>query len=226
MTENTAAPVEHRRRKGGAWRPLAAAAAGGSVLLVTGFGVWASLNATASATQTVDNGTLKLTQAANGVGTTQSISKMAPGDVVNRFVTLTNGGTLAAKALTFKVVPTAVAPTSGNLLVSDAAKGLQLTVSSCTVAWGTDGSCAGTSAVALSQTAVAASTLQSGIALSNIGSIVSDTGKVFLKISALLPDQNETTVDGTLPSSTIQGASASLAYTFIETQRDATSTSS
>jgi hypothetical protein len=195
--------------------------------LVTGFGVWASLNATASATQTVDNGTLKLTLAANGVGTTQSISKMAPGDVVNRFVTLTNGGTLAAKALTFKVVPTPVSPSTGNLLVSDATKGLALTVSSCSVAWAADGTCAGTTAVALTSTPVASSALQNaGIALSNISSIASDTGKVFLKIAATLPDQTETTVDGTLPSSTIQGASASLAYTFTETQRDATTTTS
>lgn len=41
-----------------------------------------------------------------------------------------------------------------------------------------------------------------------------------------LPDQNETTVNGTLPANTIQGLSTNLTYTFTETQRAATTTNS
>ena len=41
-----------------------------------------------------------------------------------------------------------------------------------------------------------------------------------------LPDQSETTTNGTLPAGTIQGLSASLTYTFAETQRDATTSNS
>ena len=41
MSEST------ERRSRPAWRPLAVAVAGGALLVTTGFGVWASLNATA-----------------------------------------------------------------------------------------------------------------------------------------------------------------------------------
>lgn len=222
-----AAPAETHRRKRAAWRPLAASAAAGSVLLVTGFGVWASLNATASATQAVSDGTLSLTGAANGVGFTNSIANMAPGDTVDRYYTLNNGGSLASKALTVKVTPTAVSPTSSNVLTTDATRGLQLTINSCSTAWTTAGVCASgsTQSVVLPSTAVAASSLQSGIALSNIGALAA-AGQVYLQIVTQLPNQAETTVDGVFPANTVQGSSASLAYLFTETQRDATTTTS
>jgi hypothetical protein len=47
-----------------------------------------------------------------------------------------------------------------------------------------------------------------------------------LQITTQLPDQNETTVNGNLPATTIQGQSATLTYTFGETQRTATTTNS
>jgi len=231
MTEMLTAPAatvaETPRKKRAAWRPLAASAAAGSVLLVTGFGVWASLNATASATQAVNDGTLSLTGAANGLGFTTTVANMAPGDVVDRYYTLTNGGTLGSKALTVKITPTAVSPTSGNVLTSDPAKGLQITINSCSTAWNVNGTCASgsTQSVVLPTTAVAASTLQTGIALSNITSILSQ-GTVYLQIVTTLPDQVETTKDGVLPTGTVQGSSATLAYLFTETQRDATTTTS
>ena len=89
----TPAVTDENDRRKRAWRPLAAAAAAGSVLVITGFGVWASLNATATGVTSVNSGTLKLVMADNGVGFTQNLSNMAPGDSVNRFVSLTNTGT-------------------------------------------------------------------------------------------------------------------------------------
>lgn len=227
MTEMLTAPAETQNKKRAAWRPLAAAAAAGSVLLVTGFGVWASLNATASATQAVSDGTLSLTGAANGTGFTTGINNMAPGDTVDRYYTLTNGGTLTGKNLVVKVTPTAITPTSGNVLTSDATKGLQLTINSCSTAWSTSGNCASgsTQSVVLPTTAVAASALQNGIALNNVAALAA-AGQVYLQVVTTLPNQTETTVDGAFPTGTVQGSSASLAYLFTETQRDATTTSS
>lgn len=47
-----------------------------------------------------------------------------------------------------------------------------------------------------------------------------------LQVSVRLPDQTETTVNGALPNSTIQGKTANLTYTFTETQRSAATTNS
>lgn len=47
-----------------------------------------------------------------------------------------------------------------------------------------------------------------------------------LQISLVLPNETETTVNGVLPGSTIQGLSASLTWTFTEAQRTATTTTS
>ena len=45
-------------------------------------------------------------------------------------------------------------------------------------------------------------------------------------MTTTLPDQNETTTNGTLPGGTIQGLSTTLTFTFSETQRAATTTES
>jgi len=86
----------HARRapRGNRRTTLAALVAVGGLILTAG-GVYAGLNAVATNTtpQTVTSGTLKLTMANDGVGFSQNISDVAPGDVVNRFVDLTNGGT-------------------------------------------------------------------------------------------------------------------------------------
>src|SRR5438874_5315420 len=96
----------HARRaaRGNRRTTLAVAVALGGLILTAG-GVYAGLNAVATNTtpQTVTSGTLKLTMANNGAGFSQSITDVAPGDVVNRFVDLTNGGTLDAQNLTLTV---------------------------------------------------------------------------------------------------------------------------
>jgi hypothetical protein len=190
-------------------------------LAITGIGVYAGLQATASnaAAQTVTSGTLKLVYADNGVGFSQSILLMAPGDVVNRFVDLSNTGTLAGKNLTL-----GVADASSTKLTTDATNGLHVTVSSCTVAWvvaANTGTCAGTTTVLLNNAALSA-------LVSSPSSLVSGAvaSAYQLKISLTLPDQNEITTNGTLPVGTIQGLSASLTWSFNEAQRDAATTNS
>ena len=230
MTATTAAPaaavvvVEEERRRRAAWRPLAAAAIAGSVLVTTGFGVWASLSASATNTtpQTVETGTLKLALADNGAGFTATVSNVAPGDSVHRYVTLTNNGTLEGKDLTM-----AVTATGSPVLVTDAAgsatsKALRLSVSTCAVAWNpTTGACAGTAADVVAPTVL--SSLSTAVSLGSTPSILAG-GTAHLRITATLPDQNETSVNGVLPTGTVQGAKASLSYVFTEVQRAGTTT--
>lgn len=196
-------------------------------LTLTGIGVYAGLNATASnaTPQTASSGTLSLTMGANGTGFTTNIALLAPGDVVNRYVDLTNGGTLAGQALTLGVVDGT--PTK---LSTDAINGLHVTVTSCSggaaPAWTPGaGTCTGTGATT--------SVLATNVALSALGTPVSlvagaqAAGFVHhLQLSITLPNQTETTANGVLPGGTIQGLSASLTWTFTEAQRTATTTTS
>lgn len=192
-------------------------------LAVTGFSVFAGLNAVAdnsASPQAVSTGTLSLTMSADGDGFTQSITKLAPGDVVNRYVTLTNGGTLDATGLTL-----GVADANSDTLSSSATKGLHVTVTECTAGtWDpTTGACSGTATALLSD--VALSSLVSTPASLVSGSIAAGATEP-LQVSVALPDQSETTTNGTAPTTTIQGVSASLTWTFSEDQRTATTTNS
>lgn len=205
-----------------AWRPLAAAVVGAAILVATGFGVWATLNATAAnaTPETVSTGTLKLTLADNGAGFSQSISNLAPGDVVNRYVDLRNIGSLDGQALTMQV-----AATGSSALISDGSttKAVRVSVNGCSVAWNaTAGTCGGSTTQLLAPTAV--SSLTSAATLVQ-GSVQAGAAH-YLQVSVQLPDQTETTVNGNLPTTTIQNQTAQLTYTFAETQRTATTTSS
>lgn len=216
---------EVREKRKSPWRLVAGAVMALSAAAIIGQGVLASLNATAFNTvaEDVNSGTLKLSLSNNGVGFSQSINNLAPGDIVNRYVTLKNDGTLDGINLSLKTTQTG-SPT----LISDAVGGgtnqaLRLTVSSCSVAWipGT-GLCNGTETQE-----IAPSTLNTLSNASNFasGSMTSGAFK-YLKMSLQLPNQNETTVNGTLPANTVQGESVAITYTFDFAQRLATTTNS
>ncbi|MGQ0843969.1 MAG: TasA family protein [Sporichthyaceae bacterium] len=217
--------IAHRAaRRRSPWGPLAFAAAGAAVLILSGQGVWATLNATAttSTPQTVTSGSLTLTMAPTGVGLTQSISGLAPGDVVNRHVVLTNGGNLTLSGTTFGV--TASVP--GSTLVTDTAttKALKITVNRCTVAWtATTGVCGGTSTVAVTQRALSV-LAANPVTLANAPTAVGD--KTYLQISLQLPEQDEVSTNGVGPATTVQNQTVSLTYTFTAGQRAATTTNS
>ena len=51
-------------------------------------------------------------------------------------------------------------------------------------------------------------------------------GREEFQVEVSLPNQNETTTNGTLPVGTIQGLNASITWTFSEAQRTATTTNS
>jgi hypothetical protein len=203
------------------WRPAALATIGIAVLVAVGLGVWATLSAIATGTETVSTGTLSLTMAPNGVGFSQNVTNMAPGDQVNRYVELTNGGTLDARDLTMLV-----GATGDARLITDngTTLALRVTVTGCSGSWApTTGVCTGT------QTVLLAATPLSGLSPTPVsvlaGAIASNVVQ-HLQVKVTLPDQTEVTVNGTPPAATIQALSATLTYTFGETQRTAATTNS
>lgn len=199
-------------------RLVAAAVIGATGLALTGAGVYAALTAQATTTtpQAVSSGTLSLRMAAGAAsaGFSSAISNLAPGDTVNRYIDLNNDGSIAAQGLTL-----GLADSVNSRLTTDATNGLQVTVKSCPLPWAA-GVCAAPSTLL---TASAAALKASA------GSLISGpvpTGVQHLQVSVALPDVSEVTVNGTTPANTIQGLSASLTWTFTQSQRAGTSTNS
>jgi len=200
---------------------VATAAIGGTALVSSS--VFTAL--TASATNTtggsVTSGTLKLEQAASTVtgitgGFVTAIAGMAPGDTINRYVTLTNSGTLDA------ITPTlGLAGSPSTTLTSDGTKGLQVAVNNCSVAWTNAGVCSGTTtAVMTSKSALAMATPQA-LTLTNTAGFASN-----LQIAITLPNATENVLNGALPVGTIQGVNTTLTWTFSQSQRTGITTNS
>jgi hypothetical protein len=209
-----AAPRTDRGRN----RTLIAACFGLGALALTGAGVYAGLNAVATGTEAVNSGTLKLVNVAGAGsgGFGQTYSDLAPGDAVNTYVDVTDTGTIAARNMVLGVTGT-----GSTLLTTDATKGLHVTVTSCAIAW-VAGVCASPTTVVNN---VAVATLASTPA-SVVSGAVTKNSAYHYKITTTLPDQNETTTNGTLPGSTIQNLSTTLTFTFDEAQRAAATTES
>lgn len=195
---------------------------GGTALVSSS--VFASLTATATNTSggSVSTGTLSLTQAASGVagitgGFTTAITAMGPGDTVNRYINLTNGGTLDA------INPTlAIAATPSNALTTSASAGIQVTIKNCTVDWTAAGVCSGAQTTALATTA--ASALGTAVALTLPSTLAAAVSH--LQIGIALPAGSENVLNGVLPGGTIQGLTTAITWTFNETERTGTTTNS
>jgi spore coat-associated protein N len=211
------------RRHGSALTKTAAASvAAVAGLALTIGGTYAVLNATAYNTtaQTIGSGTLKLVLADNGAGFTSAIANLAPTDIVNRYVDLSNTGTLDGRALTL-----AIADATPTKLTTDATNGLRVTITQCSAATWTPatGVCGGTTSALV--TNVALKTIITTPATLIAGTVAAGSA-VHLQISVTLPDQTETTTNGVLPGSTIQGLSASITWTFTDSQRTGTTINS
>ena len=170
------------------WRPLAGAAIVISVAAIAGQSVLASLNATAFNTtaQNINAGTLKLDLANNGNGFGTSIANVVPGDVVNRYVTLTNSGTLNGIGLTLKTAQTGTSSLITDGISPITTKALKLTVTSCSVAWNTaTGVCSGTPTEELASTVIGSLTSATALASSTLNS----TAVRYLQMKIELPDQ-------------------------------------
>lgn len=234
-TDATAAEQEQDRRKRPVWKPLAAAGIGGAVLIATGFGVFASLQATANNTtaQTVETGVLSLALTDNGAGFTQPVANLAPTDTVHRFVNLANNGSIDARGLGLNV--RADKPTSPLVVDGATTRALRVTVTQCSTGWvagGTptapaagEGTCSGTQTVLLPASPLNA--LLTGESFTSISDAVRAAGTTAsLRLTLALPDQTETTVNGQLPATTIQRQNVALTWTFQQGQRAGTTVNS
>jgi hypothetical protein len=208
-------PERERRRRG---RALAVLAGLLVAFIGTGTVAYALLTAVATSGQPVSSGTLSLTLASGSgsVGFSSAVGPMAPTDVVNRFVDVTNGGSLDGQNLTI-----AVAAATANKLSTDATNGLKVGVSVCSAAW-TVGSntCSGTTTTPITSTPVA--TL--GTAAQSLVAGAFPAGTVaHLRVTLTLPDQAETTLNGVPQTTpTIQGLTNTLTWTFQVQQRPGT----
>lgn len=196
---------------------VVAAAVGGAGMVASN--VFAALTATATNNSggSVTTGTLKLEYAAAGSSGAFAtpISALAPGDTVNRYIDLTVSGTLDGETPTLQL-----ATSDSNTLVNDGSRGLQITISACSVAWTQSGAgiCSGIESSVLTTT--------SALALKNSpASITLPTtlaaGTNRLKLAISLPNSNENVINGVLPDGTVQGLTAALTWSFIIQERTA-----
>ncbi len=203
---------------------VATASVGGAALISSS--VFAALTASATNTSggSVTSGTLKLTQAPSGVsgitgGFVTAISDIAPTDTVNRYVILSNPGTLNSASMTL-----GASGSPANALVTDGTNGLQVQVKQCSSAYPDSGTCGGTETTILTSRSVASLSTPATLTLQS-GAL--DSGATtHLKISISLPASSEVTTNGVLPGGTIQGLTSAITWTFTQTQRIGTTTNS
>mgnify|MGYP003334068468 CR=1 FL=1 len=211
-------------KKKRSWRPFAGAVIVISIAAIAGQSVIASLNATAfnTSAQNINSGTMKLDLANSGNGFGTTIANLVPGDVVNRYVTLTNSGSINGIGLSLKTDQTGTASLINDGTGTVTTKALKLTVTSCPVAWDVaNGTCASPTVEIQSRVL---GTLSSPVTLAN--SALASSGVRYLQMKIELPDQNETTINGAIPASTVQGGSVNITYTFDLAQRLATTSNS
>lgn len=196
----------------------------GGAFLILGSSVFAGLNATVSASNSSTSGTLALSSTNNGVGFSQSVSNLAPGDVVNRYITLTNGGTLDAQSIGLAVTATGTSTLINDGISPATNKALTLAVYSCSGTWNTTtGACSGTTNTEIAATPLGSFATKKGFAVTPT---MLANGAQNLQLQLTLPDQSETTVNGVAPANTVQGGSVSLSYLFSEAQRTAATSNS
>ena len=220
--------IEVKSKK--SWRPFAGAAIIISVAAIAGQSVLASLNATAFNTtaQKVTSGTmsLKFDNTTSRTTFTSDIANLVPGDVVYRYVTLTNDGSISGQNLKLSL---ATAPGNTPTLINDlgTAKALRLTVKSCLAPWTVtsgNSTCSSGEANEVSENVIGS--LVTTPELVGSGNLAAGDIK-YLQLKLELPNQDETTVNG-IPNvtNTIQGGTVNLTYTFDLAQRTAVTTNS
>ena len=200
------------------------ATVGGTALI--GSSVFASLTATATNTggQSVTTGTLSYAQSNVPIltaGLTTAVTGVVPGDVINRFINLTNGGTLAASTISLKLAEAATLPvvTTSSPLTSTALTGLQVAVFECSVAYNTStGNCGGTETPVITAT-----TANALVSIAAPVTLVSTAGGATsrLKFVITLPAGNEVIANGVIPASSVTGITSALTWTFTAAPRSA-----
>jgi len=210
----------------------------GATSAVIGSGVYASFtDSTNAGAQTISSGSILLAVGPTN-DTSTAASNIAAGDTVAREVDLNStGASIADSAITlgFTASPS-------NLLTSDATNGLQLSISSCSVAW--TRTTPGTPPVAYTCGGTTTPILIGGASTSSVSSLIA-TPAALTTLKSLSPNKQDYLVfTFTLPSSApgdlsqlaacsgvaagtaatedLQGCSTALTYNFVATQRTAT----
>jgi hypothetical protein len=172
--------------------------------------VYAAFTATTGAAGSSVSGTVTL----SGIGTnlagnrlTVAATNIAPGDTVQRAVTIQNTGSIDLSGLTLST-----SATTSSLLDTDTATGLQMTVDRCSVPWTESAfpytyTCTG----ATSSVLAAAPVVGANRALSNLALTASATNH--LRVTLSLP---------TTAGNALQGQTSAINYTFTATQRAGT----
>jgi hypothetical protein len=182
---------------------LTVAALGGAAL--------ATFTSTTNVSQQVSSGTVAFAPiATNASGQRLSVSAtdIAPGDTMQRAVTLTNTGTVDMLPSSVNLTTTA----STSSLLDSGANGLTMTIDKCSVAWTEAGppytyTCTGTTTTVLASRPV----IGNNIALSNI---VTTAGTAnHLRVTLSLP---------TAADNTYQGLTSTIGYVFVGQQRAGT----
>ncbi len=199
----------------------------------------ADLNAVStSGPQSITSGTLSLPapvfplgtgSGTTGAGFSTAVAGLAPADVIHRYVTYQNAGTVATGIPSMWFVDS-----TPTILTTDSSLGLKVTVTRCTVAWTYASAtatpvCSGTTSVWLAQTALNAigKTELTKTAFTNVTSLAANE-YAYLKFDLTYPDRVErrtnggtaTANDGTaLTSGSIQGLVASITWNVYAAQR-------
>ena len=153
-------------------------------------------------------------------------TNMAPGDVVNRYVTLENNGSLDGQTLALKTEQIG----AGTLITDGTTtRALQLTVSSCSVPWNpVSGECKNGLVTGTVSSELNATTIGSLSNFTNLvsSSLVNSGSFKYLKMSLQLPDQSETSSNGNIIEPSVQGKQVTITYIFNLSQRTAKITNS
>jgi spore coat-associated protein N len=194
---------------------LGSLAALGAAASVAGLGTFATFTSSTSASQSIQSGTVSIALGSAGTAAnrlTIGASNLVAGDTIQRAVDLTSTSSdpLASVALT-----TTASPSSA--LDTDATNGLQMVIDKCSVAWTEGGTapaytytCGGTTSTVLASRAV----IGSALTLGNLAEITSGSTTDHLRVTLTLPSS---------APNALQGQSSSISYTFVGTQRAATS---
>ena len=182
----------------------------GLVLSALGAAAYATFTSSTNVNQTIDSGTVAFASiSTNGAGQRLSVAatNIAPGDTMQRAVTLTNTGTIDMATGSVALTSTA----SPSSLLDSGANGLTMVIERCSVAWTEAGppytyTCSGTTTSVLTTGSV----LRSATVLSNIVTTAGTPNH--LRVALTLPSAAD---------NTYQGLTSTINYLFVGQQRAA-----
>jgi spore coat-associated protein N len=181
---------------------------------IAGLGTFATFTSSTSASQSISSGTVSIALGATGASTnrlTVNATNIVPGDTMQRSVDLTSSSSdpLGSVSLTTSASPS-------SLLDTDAANGLQMTITACSVPWTESGTspaftytCSGATSTIVATRAV----VGSNISLAGLNALSSANSTDHLRVTLSLP---------ATAGNTFQGLSSTITYAFTGTQRAAT----